>query len=117
MAMNMQMDSLDDLDDDYEEVLVFISFADLEDSDLLEKPMRLEGLEGDHPTCRIGDFMFEGTHEYPLGSQLFFQEVDQEVQFVGQSLNMVNFEVTAMMQQQQAAGKAPTTPPQGQGRA
>lgn len=91
------------MEDEYDEVLVFISFADLDNSDLLnsDEPLLLDGLTSEAPFCRMGDLRFQGQHEYSLGSHLFFQHNDKSggesaLSLVGQSIASVAMSATGV---------------------
>ena len=67
-------------DDEYDDVLVALSFPDFDKTDFLknEKSLKFEGLTSNRSTgkskCTIGGYVFEGQHEHTLGTQLFFLE-------------------------------------------
>lgn len=87
---------LKDGEDEYEEVLVMVNFEALDGADIFKAGQQLElsGLGGPTPRCRLGELDFQGRHEYSLGTQLFFEE-SPSTRFLGQSVNCVNFSLSA----------------------
>eukprot|EP01031_Cornospumella_fuschlensis_P036602 gene36602-44403_t len=87
-------------DDEYEEVLAFVSFPELANADFIsdDKVFLFENLSGANPKCTLDGMVFEGKQTVQLGSMLYFckedaKGEDQAMRFLGHSINGVPFKL------------------------
>ncbi|XP_014231555.1 uncharacterized protein LOC106655595 [Trichogramma pretiosum] len=70
------MNADSDLEDDEEEILVYVEFDNCISSDVFSKEdLKLDmlGLDSEHPVMQINGKFFEGTYEDAVGTYLFFE--------------------------------------------
>lgn len=89
---------IDNIDDLYEEVLVYVDFPDFDECNFLMdgKTLELGNVFGEQPTCKIGDLNFTGNHELNLGTQLFFESDESSTACVGRSDRIINFKLSSI---------------------
>ena len=82
----------DEIDDDYEEVLVYVKFDDFDDVNFFFESEKIEikNIEGPTPTCFVDNFKFAGKHNINLGSLLFFENKNVEANLISEFLGKSN---------------------------
>lgn len=84
------------LNEDFEEVLVYVDFPDFDECSFLHESTVLElyDVTGPNPTCKVNNVVFSGHQEMNLGTQMFFGHDDTSVGYVGSSTQVVNFRLS-----------------------
>jgi hypothetical protein len=83
------------VEDEFEEVLVFVTMPDFDECNLLTEStvVSVENVMSEEPVCKVNNLTFTGQHEVNLGTQMFFVSDPQtgEVRFVDKSINILKF--------------------------
>lgn len=84
------------LNEEFEEVLVYVDFPDFDECSFLNESsvLELHDVTGAKPTCKINNVVFSGQQEMNLGTQMFFAHDDASVGYVGSSTQVVKFRLS-----------------------
>lgn len=94
--MDVAVQDVDNKEDDFEEVLVYVDFPDFDECTFLKDTttIQLFDLAGSTPRCKVGELNFVGQHETNLGTQLF---VDKDTgKCIGLTTNVLNFKLSSI---------------------
>ncbi|RYH24572.1 hypothetical protein EON65_16635 [archaeon] len=104
-------------DDEYEEVVTFVSFPELVNVDFIadDKHFIFQDMASAAPTCTVDQMVFKGKHSVQLGTMLFFDKEEarageSDVRCLGHSINGTPFRLQGyqFLQEKSATHVDPT---------